>query len=136
MKLVIKEEVVTTNQRLEVVDITGLVERIVAESGINSGFCLVHLPHATAGLVANENEAGLIRDLLNLISEIFKPGHSWMHNKIDNNAHAHLAVSFIGSTRVFPVKNRRLVRGTWQHILLVELDGPRTRRVVVEVMGE
>ncbi|MGP3702511.1 MAG: YjbQ family protein, partial [Candidatus Bathyarchaeota archaeon] len=49
---------------------------------------------------------------------------------------AHLASAFLGSSKVFPVKNSRILRGTWQNILLVELDGPRTRRVVLTVIGE
>ena len=70
------------------------------------------------------------------MKEVFKPDGDWQHNIIDSNAHAHLASGFIGQTRILPIRDGQLVRGTWQNILLLELDGPRHRRVVVEVMGE
>ncbi len=137
MKVFFKELVFSTRSRFEVVDITERVEALVAESGVSNGICVVHAPHATAAIVLNEHEAGLLADIIRLIRELFKPGGDWRHNMIDDNAHAHLASAVIGSTRVVPVKDGRLLRGTWQNILFIEMDGPRSyRRVVVEVMGE
>ena len=136
MKSFIRELTVHTNERFETVDITGLVEEVVAESGVQEGFCVVHVPHATAVIIANEAEPGLMRDYIDLVKEIGKPGHPWRHNRIDNNAHAHLAAAIIGNSRCFPVHKGRLLRGTWQNIILLEMDGPRRRRVVVQVFGE
>jgi len=137
VKVFFKELVFSTRSRFEVVDITERVEALVAESGVSNGICVVHAPHATAAIVLNEHEAGLLADIIRLIRELFKPGGDWRHNMIDDNAHAHLASAVIGSTRVVPVKDGRLLRGTWQNILFIEMDGPRSyRRVVVEVMGE
>ncbi|HIC99272.1 MAG TPA: YjbQ family protein [Pyrodictiaceae archaeon] len=136
MKIYFSEFGVTTSSRIEIVDITSEVENVVARSGIKNGVCIVHLPHATAALMLNEAETRLWQDYLRLVKEIFKPDWDWQHNIIDSNAHAHLASGFIGQTRILPIKDGRLVRGTWQNILLLELDGPRHRRVVVEVMGE
>ncbi len=136
MKVYVYEFTVKTRSRIEVVDITSFIEEAVAKSGIRNGIAVIHLPHATAALTLNEYERGLVNDMKKLITEIFRPDGNWEHNLIDNNAHAHLASAFIGSTRVIPVINSRLERGTWQHVLLLELDGPRTRRVIVEVMGE
>ncbi len=135
MKAVFAEFTVETRQRIEVVDITEMVERAVRESGVRDGVAVIHLPHATAALVLNEYEAGLVEDMVRLVTEIFRPGADWKHNLVDSNAHAHLASALIGSTRLIPVRGGRLLRGTWQNILLLELDGPRTRRVVVEVLG-
>lgn len=107
------------------------------ESGIRNGICLVFVPHATAAIIANEYEPNIVSDYIELIRQVFKPDYEWRHNRIDNNAHAHLASAVIGPSRIFPVREGRIVRGTWQEILLVELDGPRPRRrVIVEVMGE
>jgi len=136
LKIYFSEFGVTTSSRIEIVDITSEVENVVARSGIKNGVCIVHLPHATAALMLNEAETRLWQDYLRLVKEIFKPDWDWQHNIIDSNAHAHLASGFIGQTRILPIKDGRLVRGTWQNILLLELDGPRHRRVVVEVMGE
>jgi len=125
---------VRSRERIQVIDITEYVEAAVRRSGISEGICLVHLPHATAALVANENERGLINDIIKKIREDFVR-EGWEHDKIDDNAHAHLASSFIGSSRAFPISSGRVLRGTWQSILLIELDGPRERDVVVTVVG-
>lgn len=125
---------VRSKERIQVIDITGDVEAIVRRSGISEGICLVHLPHATAALVANENERGLINDIIRKIrEELVREG--WEHDRIDDNAYAHLASSFIGPSRAFPVSSGRILRGTWQSILLIELDGPRERNVAVTVVG-
>ncbi|BES81478.1 secondary thiamine-phosphate synthase enzyme YjbQ [Pyrodictium abyssi] len=136
MRVVVREFTVTSSSRFEVIDITTKVETIVQNSGIRNGLCLVFVPHATAAIIANEAEPGLLSDYIDFLKETFKPDYKWRHNRIDDNAHAHLASAVIGPSRVFPVMNGRLVRGTWQNILLIELDGPRTRRVIVEIMGE
>jgi secondary thiamine-phosphate synthase enzyme len=132
----VREIRVRTSERFEVVDITSQVESIVSEAGIQNGFCLVFVPHATAAIIANEAEPGLMSDYIELVKQLFKPDYGWRHNRIDNNAHAHLAAALIGPSRIFPVINGQCVRGTWQNIMLLELDGPRHRRVIVEVHGE
>mgnify|MGYP000297661010 CR=1 FL=1 len=137
MKVYFKEITLSTQRRLQLVDITYEVEKIVKESGIKNGICLVFAPHATAAIIANEHESGLMNDILTKIEEDYPRDGKWMHNRIDDNAAAHLASAFIEAARVFPVKDGRLIRGTWQNIFLVELDGPRSyRRIVVEVLGE
>ena len=132
-----KEFTISTSRRFQVINITRYVEEAVHESGIRNGICLVFVPHATAAIIANEYEPNIVSDYIELVKQVFKPDYGWMHNRIDNNAHAHLASALIGPSRMFPVREGRIVRGTWQEILLVELDGPRShRRVIVEVMGE
>jgi len=137
LKVYFRELTFSTQRRLQLVDITSEVERAVRESGIRNGICLVFAPHATAAIIANEHESGLMQDILRKIEEDFPRDGKWLHNRIDDNAAAHLASAFIEAARVFPVKDGRLIRGTWQNIFLVELDGPRSyRRVVIEVLGE
>lgn len=131
-----KELNISTNSRYELVDITSEVERAVKESGIKNGICLIFAPHATAAIVANEHESGLMRDILTKIQEEYPRDGKWLHNRIDDNAAAHLASAFISSARIFPVRNGYLIRGTWQNIFLVEMDGPRSmRKIVIEIMG-
>ncbi len=137
MKVYFHEIVFSTHRRFQLVDITREVEEAVRKSGITNGLCLVFAPHATAAIVANEHESGLIEDILTKIKELVEPERRWKHNIIDDNAHAHIGSALIGADRVFPVKNGRLIRGTWQNIFLVEMDGPRSHRyVIVEVIGE
>ena len=127
---------VPTSKRVELIDITNQIEDIVRSKKIRNGLCLVYAPHATAAVIANEGESGLIQDITNKIEKDFPKNAGWLHDRIDNNASAHIASAFIGSSRTFPIQNGRLVRGTWQRIFLVELDGPRhRRRVAVEIIG-
>jgi secondary thiamine-phosphate synthase enzyme len=137
MKVYFHEIYVSTSKRFELIDITEKVEEGVRMSGIKNGICLVFAPHATAAIVANEHERGLMEDILTKIKEFVEPDRRWNHNLIDDNAHAHIGSAIIGADRVFPVKNGELIRGTWQNIFLVELDGPRReRQVIVEVLGD
>ena len=131
------EEIQTsTSKRVELIDITHDVEKIVTKNNVTNGFCLVYAPHATAAIIANERESGLMQDIINKIEKDYPKRGDWLHDRIDNNTSAHLASAFIGSSRIFPVKDGKLVRGTWQNIFLFELDGPRhRRRVIVEVIG-
>ncbi len=131
-----KELTFSTRRHREVLDITDEVLDAVRESGIKNGILLVQLPHATAALVLNENESGLLQDLLNKLEDFAPMRGGYLHDRIDDNAHAHLKSAFIGSSRVLPVVNGRVVRGTWQNFLVIEQDGPRTRRLVILVMGE
>jgi secondary thiamine-phosphate synthase enzyme len=126
---------VSTSKRVELVNITRQVEEVVGRSGVRDGLCLVFAPHATAAVIANEDERGLKEDIVEWLEENFPRDGKWRHNLVDNNASAHLASAFTSSCRVFPVKDGELVRGTWQSIFLVEMDGPRRRKVVVEVLG-
>jgi secondary thiamine-phosphate synthase enzyme len=136
MKVAFKEIEVSTRSRTELVDVTGSVEEAVNRSEIADGLCIVHTVHSTAAIIVNEHEAGLVEDIVKKVQQTFPRRAGWLHDRVDDNADAHLASSFIGPAKVFPLREGRLVRGTWQNIFLLELDGPRVRNVVVEVMGE
>jgi len=137
MKVYFQEIMFSTTKRFQLIDITREVESIVRESGVRNGLCLVFAPHATAAIIANEHESGLMDDILTKIKELVQPDRRWKHNIIDDNAHAHIGSALMGADRIFPVKDGHLIRGTWQNIFLVEMDGPRSQRyVVVEVIGE
>lgn len=136
MKVHQEEFIVKTSRRREVVDITDKIEKIVEKSKVKNGICLIFLPHATAGIILEEHESGLIKDIENEIEKLFPRGAGYEHDRIDDNADSHLASGFIGQSRIYPVKNGEIIRGTWQRALLIELDGPRHRRIFVSVMGE
>jgi secondary thiamine-phosphate synthase enzyme len=130
-----KEFRVQTKSRFDVIKVTEVVEEAVRESGIREGFALVFVPHATAAVILNEYEPRIVEDYITWIRRVTPPGGGWRHDEIDSNAHAHLASAFIGQSRVLPVSEGFLVRGTWQEVLLLEFDGPRSRTLVVEVVG-
>ena len=133
----VEEFYVSTKSREEIVVVTNEVESIVGRSGVKNGIALIYVPHATALLTANENEPRLKEDILTKLRSLFPRGAGYRHDEIDDNANAHLANLFVGFHLVMPVEDGRLRRGTWQEIMLIEMDGPRSRRsVVVVVLGE
>jgi len=136
MKVYQEEFGVKTSRRREIVDITDKIEKIVEKSKVKNGICLIFLPHATAGIILEEHESGLIKDIENEIEKLFPRGAGYEHDRIDDNADSHLASGFIGQSRIYPIKDGEIIRGTWQRALLIELDGPRHRRIYVSVMGE
>jgi secondary thiamine-phosphate synthase enzyme len=136
MKTWYKELSFSTDRGRQVVDVTSKVLAAVHESGIKNGILLVQLPHATASLVLNESESGVKHDLLKKLDDLIPPRGGYEHDQIDDNAHAHLKSAFIGSSRILPVVDGQVIRGTWQNFLVIEQDGPRHRRLSVLVMGE
>ena len=137
MKASFKEIELSTRSSVEAIDITRQVEEHVREGNVKNGLCLVYSLHSTTAIVTNEHETGLMIDIVKKVQEDYPRGRGWRHDEVDSNAEAHLASSFIGASRIFPVRDGRLVRGTWQNIFLLELDGPRSaRRIVIEVLGE
>ena len=136
MNICFKEFTLSTKKRRELLDVTRIVEQVVCESKVVNGICTVYTPHTTMSIVVNEPEGGLLEDFLNKVSSDFPDDGRWLHNKIDSNASAHLASMYLGNARTFIVRDGKLLLGTWQSILAVELDGPRTRKLYVQVMGE
>lgn len=122
----------TTREQIELIDITHEVKEVV--KGLDSGICLVFTPHTTTGILINENESGLKSDILDLLNELVPIQKGYKHDKIDNNARAHLKALLIGTGATIPIEKGNPVLGTWQSIFFVELDGPRTRRVSVKII--
>jgi len=124
---------VRTRKAQEMLDITGRVAEVVRQSGVNDGTCLVYVPHATAAVVINENaDPNVCEDILDALGRLIPEGQ-WRHDRIDNNAAAHIKATILGPSEAVPVRGGRLGLGTWQSLMLVELDGPRNRTVIVEV---
>lgn len=121
---------VKTEDRRQIVDITAEVAAAVAGAG--DGLVCISVPHCTCAVYVNENERGLVQDMLALIDRLSQG--QWQHDRIDDNADAHLAASLIGNSVCLPVQAGKLVLGTWQRVMLVELDGPRRRAVHVTVV--
>lgn len=122
-----------TTNRHEMVDITRRVADLVKQSGISDGICLVYVPHATAAVVINENaDPNVCEDILAALASLVPEG-KWRHDRIDDNAAAHIKATVLGPSETVPVRGGRLRLGIWQSLMLVELDGPRDRTVIVEV---
>ena len=124
---------VRTRKKQEMVDITERVADLVTQSGVSDGICLVYVPHATAAVAINENaDPNVCEDILDALANVIPEGR-WRHDRIDNNAAAHIKATILGPGQTVPVRGSRLLLGTWQSLMLVELDGPRARTVIVEV---
>jgi len=136
MRIFFEDIRVSTKNRTEVVEVTADVEEVMRRSGVINGICIVHTLHSTTAIIVNEHESGLMKDIVKKVQQDFPKGVGWLHDRVDDNADAHLASSYIGPTRIFPVREGGLVRGSWQNIFLLELDGPRTRKIMVEIIGE
>ncbi len=137
MKTFSKEIEFSTNKEKEVIDLSNEVRKAMNDCEIDDGIMVAQLPHATSMLVLNESESGVKQDLLDQLNKIAPPQDGYRHDRIDNNADAHIKAAMIGSSRVLPVINGKLVKGTWQSFLVIEQDGPRSRRkLIVFVMGE
>jgi secondary thiamine-phosphate synthase enzyme len=127
------ELTISTTKRQELVDITHKVEEILAKSGTKEGLCNIYVPHATAAVMINENaDPNIGLDILDALDKMVKSG-GWRHDRIDNNAAAHIKSAIIGPSETIPIKNSQLTLGTWQNIFLVELDGPRKRTIMVTI---
>tara|TARA_Y100000031_G_C8243653_1_gene396948 strand:- start:615 stop:1019 length:405 start_codon:yes stop_codon:yes gene_type:complete len=126
-----------TQKKNEAVDITSLVLEIVRKNDVVEGICQVFTPHATAAIILNESaDPNIGEDLHKALRQAIPDHNDYLHDKIDNNAAAHIKASLFGPSESIPVHEGRLVLGTWQAIMLVELDGPKNRKVIVNIVGE
>jgi secondary thiamine-phosphate synthase enzyme len=124
---------IRTTSKREMIDLTARVAEVVAGSGVAEGLCSVYTPHATAAIVVNENDdPNVCVDVLDALDRLI-PAGVWRHDRVDGNAASHIQATILGPGETIPVHEGKLLLGTWQAVMLVELDGPRQRRVVVTV---
>ena len=131
----------STRRKTEFINLTEDVERSIRASGILEGFAIVQSLHSTTGLLVNEWQDALLDDFRKLLEQAVCGDTPWKHNDPRfsdcdrGNAVSHLRAALLGSSTVLAVREGRLVRGTWQSLILVELDGPRTRSVSIQIFG-
>jgi secondary thiamine-phosphate synthase enzyme len=124
-----KQITVRTQKETDLVDIT----REIADCVDGDGIAVIYTPHTTCALLINEDERGLKEDILNFYANLAPKGN-YKHNRVDNNAHAHLRSLFTTSVTV-PVVGGSMVLGTWQRIFLLESDGLRVRKIYIALMN-
>ena len=131
----------TTQQNFEFINLTARVEQLVVESGVRDGMVLIQSLHSTAAVFVNEWQDALLDDFRVLLEQAVRADAPWRHNDPRysdcerGNAVSHLRALLLGASAVLAVRGGRVVRGTWQSIILAELDGPRTRSVSLQVFG-
>ncbi len=135
-----------THKSPEFLDITKEVEEVVATCGVREGIALVFSCHTTAAIRINENEPLLLRDMEEFLKRLAPRELYYCHNDFGirthnmtpeecPNAHAHLQHLLLGASEAVPIREGKLALGRWQRIFLVELDRPREREVLVQVVG-
>ena len=136
MKILEQTFSVSTKQRNQMIDITEQVGSIVRQSGIANGDVVVYCPHTTAAITINENaDPNVIHDILLTLTELL-PHHRPGYRHSEGNSDAHCKSSIIGCSEQILIKDNALALGTWQGIFFCEFDGPRSRKVIVQVRGE
>lgn len=125
---------VKTDQRTQMIDITGQVRQAVAESPVKNGLVHVFSMHTTGAVTINENaDPAVVTDILNTINKIVPWDDNFKH--MEGNSAAHIKVSLFGPSEIVPLENGSLVLGTWQSIFFCEFDGPRQRKVNVQILA-
>ncbi len=136
MKIIQKDLQVSSKQRNQMIDITSQVGSIVSKSGITNGDAIVYCPHTTAAITINENaDPSVPHDILLTLSELVPP-HRPGYRHSEGNSDAHVKSSMVGCSSQILIEDGALNLGTWQGIFFCEFDGPRSRKVIVQIRGE
>ncbi|MGZ8404189.1 MAG: secondary thiamine-phosphate synthase enzyme YjbQ [Nitrospira sp.] len=125
---------ITTTAAKEVVDLTDRLGAIVRKSKMREGLCALFVTHTTAALTTGEIGEGTEQDFLQVVEKMI-PRIQFQHAHNPAHAWSHMASSILGPSLTVPVLRGTLALGTWQSVMLVELDGPRERTVHVRLVG-
>ncbi|MFZ5592229.1 MAG: secondary thiamine-phosphate synthase enzyme YjbQ [Bacillota bacterium] len=124
---------IQSSHREELIDITGWVNRLLAEQGEIDGLCCLFVPHTTAGIIVNEHaDPTVAADVLQHLRQLVPATGSYRH--LEGNSDAHIKAVLCGSSLTLPVAGGRLALGTWQGVFFCEFDGPRRRQVQVHII--
>ncbi len=136
---------VATEKSFELLDITPQLSNVIKQSGIENGIVSINSQHTTTALTVNEFESRLLNDIENFFKEVAPPEGRYLHNDIHlrdcppdepENAHAHLIAMMLGNSESLAVVAGSPQLGTYQSLILAELDGPCERKVSIQVMGQ
>lgn len=124
---------VQTSSRTGMVDITRKVQKFVQKSNVESGICMVFIPHTTAGVTINENaDPDVVSDMIKETNKMVPFNDDYAH--MEGNSAAHIKASIMGFSQQIIIQNGSLVLGTWQGIYFCEFDGPRNRKVYIKII--
>ncbi len=128
-----------TKREGEIVDITDRIQGIIDEAELDNGVAFLFVPGSTGALTTIEYEPGLLSDFPNALERLVPKGIPYEHEKRwhDGNGHSHVRASLLGPDLSVPFQQRKLLLGTWQQIIFVELDvKPRDRTIIVQLIGD
>ena len=146
MKSLVQSFQIATSSAPQFLDVTDRVCTVVREAGVHAGLVVVYSRHTTAAITINEWEPLLLEDMARLLERVAPEGGAYRHNDFSvrtvnmiedesPNGHAHCRHLLLGASETIPVVDGRVALGRWQRVFLVELDQPRTRDVLVQVLG-
>jgi len=136
MKIVETDFTVITKDRNQMIDISAQVETAVKETHITNGDVIVFCPHTTAAITINENaDPDVVHDMLMTLDELL-PYRRAGYRHCEGNSDAHCKCSLVGASETIILSNGKLRLGTWQGIYFCEFDGPRTRKVFLQIKGQ
>ena len=124
---------ISTGSLKEVVNLTDQIESLIRQSKMQEGLCSLFVSHTTAALTTGEIGEGTEKDLLQVVEQMIPPIR-FRHAHDPSHAWSHMASSILGPSLTIPVSSGKLVLGTWQSVMLVELDGPRERTIHVTLL--
>ena len=145
MKIISSFIELETGEGIALHDLMPGIQETIANAGINNGFVIVTSQHTTTAIAINENEERLVEDVKAFLTRLIPPNDRYLHNDIalrdcppdePENAHSHLAAMLLGSSEVIALADGQLQLGQYQSVMLYELDGPRKRKVNVQIYGE
>jgi len=128
-----------TKGETDILDITPYVSKEIQDSKIRSGIVTVFVSGSTAGITSIEYESGVVQDLKDAIDRMAPRNISYRHDARwgDGNGFAHVRAALLGASFTVPFKDKRMLLGTWQQIVLLDFDNrPRSREILVQVIGE
>jgi secondary thiamine-phosphate synthase enzyme len=130
---------IKTDGEVDIIDITGEIQNSINKSKLKDGIICIFVPGSTGTLTTIEYEPGLMKDLPQALEKIAPKGIYYNHHETwhDDNGHSHVRASLMGPSITVPFRNKKLIHGTWQQIVFVELDtSPRNREIIVQIVGE
>jgi secondary thiamine-phosphate synthase enzyme len=136
---------VKTDEGIGIYNITPQIVKLLERTDIKNGQVLVFSRHTTTALAINENEKRLLEDVKVHLRKLAPPSERYLHNDLHlrdvpedepMNAHSHLMAMMLSTSEVVPVMDGQLALGTWQSVLLFDLDGPRKRTVFIQISGD
>ena len=126
---------ISTPKRDAMLDITHKVQEYIKTSGVQEGYCIVYVPHTTAGVTINENaDPDVQRDMLHALDKAYPWNGEYRH--FEGNSAAHIKATTVGFGQMVLINEGKIMLGRWQGIYFCEFDGPRQRQVYVKVFGE
>lgn len=146
MKIFRQKIKVQSKSQIEFLDITDQVEKIVGDSGVREGQVLVYIPHTSAGVIINHNEAMLLQDFMRVFYRLVPVSDRYSHDLFElnrsrnsdgrSNGHSHCKAILIGTSATIPIEGGKMLLTERQNIFLAEMDGARSREIVIQVLGE